>query len=126
MNLVVFVVNILADAMFFYAFSSLMSSKCTEPGCDQPAAGKFRENKCEKHATSFRANHYEVPSNMPETNPVKRVDFVDIEDLAGKEMVKICRCFKSKTFPFCDGSHNEHNKETGDNAGCVVIMTGSM
>lgn len=27
-------------------------------------------------------------------------------------------CFQ---FPYCDGSHNQHNKETGDNVGPVVI-----
>merc|ERR1719245_636132 len=42
----------------------------------------------------------------------------DIEDL-GK--VVLCRCWKSKKFPYCDGSHNEHNKKTGDNVGPIII-----
>lgn len=24
-------------------------------------------------------------------------------------------------FPYCDGSHNEHNKETGDNVGPIIV-----
>ena len=29
-------------------------------------------------------------------------------DLAGRELVSICRCGLSKNKPFCDGSHNGH------------------
>eukprot|EP00051_Salpingoeca_urceolata_P005843 m.77975 g.77975 ORF g.77975 m.77975 type:complete len:131 (-) comp14567_c0_seq2:511-903(-) len=32
-----------------------------------------------------------------------------------------CRCWKSKTFPYCDKSHVEHNAATGDNVGPLVI-----
>ena len=50
----------------------------------------------------------------------------DIETLeackAGK--VVMCRCWKSEKFPYCDGSHNAHNKETGDNVGPLIIETG--
>jgi CDGSH-type Zn-finger protein len=56
----------------------------------------------------------------------KVVDFVDcgeIEDMAQFKDGKLvmCRCWKSKTFPFCDGSHVKHNKETGDNLGPLII-----
>lgn len=37
-------------------------------------------------------------------------------------MVQFFRCWKSKTFPYCDGAHNEHNKKTGDNVGPVVVQ----
>lgn len=40
----------------------------------------------------------------------------DIEDL-GKDTVAFCRCWKSSTFPYCDGSHAKHNEECGDNCG---------
>lgn len=38
------------------------------------------------------------------------------------ERVAYCRCWKSKKFPLCDGSHREHNAETGDDLGPLVIM----
>ena len=47
----------------------------------------------------------------------------EIEDLAeckdGK--VVLCRCWKSKKFPYCDGSHTEHNSACGDNVGPIII-----
>jgi len=64
------------------------------------------------------------PSNMPADNPVRRVDFANIEELSnccqdGEK--KFCRCFASKSFPFCDGSHVALNKEGITNAGPLVI-----
>ena len=35
--------------------------------------------------------------------------------------VSICRCFKSKTFPLCDGSHNAHNTETGTTVDEILL-----
>ena len=32
-----------------------------------------------------------------------------------------CRCWKSKKFPYCDGSHAKHNEETGDNTGPLIV-----
>ncbi|XP_037912450.1 CDGSH iron-sulfur domain-containing protein 2 homolog [Hermetia illucens] len=49
----------------------------------------------------------------------KVVDMVDVEDIA--EKAAFCRCWKSKNWPYCDGSHGEHNKATGDNVGPVVV-----
>uniref|UniRef100_A0A1W7RAT7 CDGSH iron-sulfur domain-containing protein 1 n=1 Tax=Hadrurus spadix TaxID=141984 RepID=A0A1W7RAT7_9SCOR len=49
----------------------------------------------------------------------KIVHSFDIEDLGTKAC--FCRCWKSNKFPFCDGSHNKHNEETGDNVGPLVI-----
>ncbi|XP_064614377.1 CDGSH iron-sulfur domain-containing protein 2 homolog B-like [Liolophura sinensis] len=49
----------------------------------------------------------------------KVVHMADIEDLGDK--VSYCRCWRSKKFPLCDGTHNKHNTETGDNVGPVVL-----
>lgn len=50
----------------------------------------------------------------------KVVDFVEIEDLGEKTC--FCRCWRSKKFPYCDGSHYEHNQATGDNVGPMVVQ----
>nr|CAG4648410.1 EOG090X0JRY [Moina brachiata] len=49
----------------------------------------------------------------------KIVDTLDIEDIGEKKV--FCRCWRSKLFPYCDGSHNQHNNETGDNVGPLII-----
>ncbi|CAJ0957733.1 unnamed protein product, partial [Mesorhabditis belari] len=50
----------------------------------------------------------------------KVVDTVDMEDIGDKKT--FCRCWKSSKFPYCDGTHNKHNKETGDNVGPLIVQ----
>ena len=46
----------------------------------------------------------------------------DLEDLLkDKPAAAYCRCWRSKTFPMCDGSHAAFNKATGDNTGPLVF-----
>ncbi|CAL1530609.1 unnamed protein product [Lymnaea stagnalis] len=52
-------------------------------------------------------------------NEEKVVNSVDIEDLG--DGAAFCRCWRSKKFPYCDGSHNAYNKETGDNVGPLCL-----
>ena len=47
------------------------------------------------------------------------VDTVEAGELQGKAVM--CRCWRSGTFPKCDGAHNKHNQETGDNVGPLII-----
>jgi len=58
-------------------------------------------------------------NNMIKMECPKVVDTVDIEDITEKAVY--CRCWKSKKFPYCDGSHAKHNKETGDNVGPLIV-----
>lgn len=39
------------------------------------------------------------------------------------ETVALCRCWQSKNFPFCDGSHNTLNEEKDDNVGPVIVTS---
>mmetsp|Transcript_24977 Transcript_24977/g.56639 ORF Transcript_24977/g.56639 Transcript_24977/m.56639 type:complete len:158 (-) Transcript_24977:61-534(-) len=46
---------------------------------------------------------------------------VNKEDLVAGDKKVYCRCWKSKTFPLCDGAHAKHNEETGDNVGPLIV-----
>ncbi|XP_007895216.1 CDGSH iron-sulfur domain-containing protein 1 [Callorhinchus milii] len=59
-----------------------------------------------------------VNLDIQKDNP-KVVHAFDIEDLGDKAVY--CRCWRSKRFPMCDGSHTKHNDETGDNVGPLII-----
>jgi CDGSH-type Zn-finger protein len=43
---------------------------------------------------------------------------IEIENL---DQLVLCRCWKSKKFPLCDGSHGDHNSSCGDNVGPIII-----
>mmetsp|Transcript_35133 Transcript_35133/g.59139 ORF Transcript_35133/g.59139 Transcript_35133/m.59139 type:complete len:138 (-) Transcript_35133:264-677(-) len=43
------------------------------------------------------------------------------ESLKDVETLAFCRCWKSSTFPMCNGAHVKHNKETGDNVGPLLV-----
>ncbi|XP_038684505.1 CDGSH iron-sulfur domain-containing protein NEET [Tripterygium wilfordii] len=53
-------------------------------------------------------------------NEEKVVDNVDIAEIS-KPVTAYCRCWRSGTFPLCDGSHMKHNKATGDNVGPLLL-----
>ena len=97
------------------------------------------ENKAIVNKTQAKEQNEDGSLKTP-----KVVDVMDLEEIAekcegGKKCV-MCRCWKSKKvrffslfslfslgststsqFPYCDGSHNAHNKETGDNVGPLII-----
>uniref|UniRef100_A0A0A9HEU6 Iron-binding zinc finger CDGSH type domain-containing protein n=1 Tax=Arundo donax TaxID=35708 RepID=A0A0A9HEU6_ARUDO len=50
----------------------------------------------------------------------KVVDTVLAGELA-KPLTAYCRCWRSGTFPLCDGGHVKHNKATGDNVGPLLV-----
>eukprot|EP00892_Ulva_mutabilis_P012875 jgi/Ulvmu1/9960/UM059_0008.1 len=76
----------------------------------------------------MRANNYDIASTVPPDNPSRRVDVVDFDEVVAKvkagQKVALCRCYKSKKFPYCDGSHIAHNEETGDNIAPAVVTDG--
>ncbi|KAF6264120.1 hypothetical protein COO60DRAFT_1698413 [Scenedesmus sp. NREL 46B-D3] len=49
----------------------------------------------------------------------KVVDMLKADELPKKAV--FCRCWKSKTFPYCNGAHVKHNQETGDNVGPLIV-----
>ena len=59
-------------------------------------------------------------NNKIDLESEKVVNIVDMKD--GEKKV-YCRCWKSDTFPLCNGAHVAHNKETGDNVGPLIINT---
>uniref|UniRef100_A0A2K6FTF0 Iron-binding zinc finger CDGSH type domain-containing protein n=1 Tax=Propithecus coquereli TaxID=379532 RepID=A0A2K6FTF0_PROCO len=56
---------------------------------------------------------------MQKENP-KVVNEINIEDLC---LTKAAyrRCWRSETFPACDGSHSKHNELTGGNVGPLIL-----
>lgn len=55
-----------------------------------------------------------------EPKVVDSFTLTDLEDLVKKDKngtVALCRCWRSKNFPLCDGTHNAFNKECGENVG---------
>ncbi|KAF4396483.1 hypothetical protein CsatB_003470 [Cannabis sativa] len=60
-----------------------------------------------------------INPDIRKTEP-KVVDSVVASELS-KPLTPYCRCWRSGTFPLCDGSHVKHNKATGDNVGPLLL-----
>eukprot|EP01036_Dinobryon_divergens_P029484 gene29484-38587_t len=80
----------------------------------------FQEEKKEEKKQITPIN-LKIKKDQPKV--VDSVNCGEIENLAQFKDGKLvmCRCWKSSTFPYCDGSHVAHNKETGDNVGPLLI-----
>jgi CDGSH-type Zn-finger protein len=48
------------------------------------------------------------------------VDNIKASELPTKKAV-FCRCWRSNSFPMCDGAHAKHNAATGDNVGPLIV-----
>ncbi|XP_024990976.1 CDGSH iron-sulfur domain-containing protein NEET [Cynara cardunculus var. scolymus] len=53
-------------------------------------------------------------------NEDKVVDSVVVTELSNP-VTAYCRCWRSGTFPLCDGSHVKHNKANEDNVGPLLL-----
>ena len=51
---------------------------------------------------------------------VDKIVLAEVDE--SKEKLFLCRCWKSKNFPYCDGAHTKHNKDTGDNVGPIAVV----
>ncbi|XP_078486178.1 CDGSH iron-sulfur domain-containing protein 2 homolog A-like [Ciona intestinalis] len=67
----------------------------------------------------FGENKDTIMNFRVEKQKEKVYDVIDVEDLG--EKTNFCRCWRSKKWPFCDGSHNAFNKATGDNVASLII-----
>jgi CDGSH-type Zn-finger protein len=76
-----------------------------------------------------RDKRTQVPNTwvMTETTGVKllngeqKMEMKATKEVKVGERVSFCRCWKSAKHPYCDGSHNKYNKETGDHVGPIVV-----
>eukprot|EP00640_Fibrocapsa_japonica_P010010 CAMPEP_0113938598 /NCGR_PEP_ID=MMETSP1339-20121228/5015_1 /TAXON_ID=94617 /ORGANISM="Fibrocapsa japonica" /LENGTH=89 /DNA_ID=CAMNT_0000941785 /DNA_START=142 /DNA_END=411 /DNA_ORIENTATION=- /assembly_acc=CAM_ASM_000762 len=57
--------------------------------------------------------NYEIDLETPKV--------VTNDKLAVGDKKVYCRCWRSKTFPLCDGAHVDHNKECEDNVGPLIV-----
>lgn len=39
------------------------------------------------------------------------------------DKVALCRCWQSKKFPYCDGSHREYNRLNEDQLGPIIVSS---
>ncbi|KAL5196537.1 hypothetical protein ABZP36_000049 [Zizania latifolia] len=88
------------------------------PPASLAAPGRGRSRRC---LVAVRAE-----AGVGGINPAIRKEEAKVVDtvLAGelsKPLTAYCRCWRSGTFPLCDGSHVKHNKETGDNVGPLLV-----
>ena len=52
---------------------------------------------------------------------ISSMKVTDHISIAPGEKIVLCRCWRSKKFPLCDGAHGPYNKECGDNLGPAHI-----
>lgn len=74
--------------------------------------------RAEAPETSTASAAHINPSIRKDSDKV--VDTVQANELS-KPLTAYCRCWRSETFPLCNGAHVKHNKETGDNVGPLLL-----
>ena len=81
---------------------------------------------CANSRLSTEAAGTNVGSRINHLIPVQEEGkkITDRLTLKAGDRVVLCRCWLSKKFPICDGSHGPHNRATGDNVGPAVVTVG--
>lgn len=65
------------------------------------------------------------PMNIDQDNfPAKHEVNIDTIDRKSrpKKRISYCRCWRSATFPYCDGAHKQHNRENNDKVNALVLV----
>ncbi|CAN0028698.1 unnamed protein product [Ectocarpus sp. 8 AP-2014] len=77
--------------------------------------------RAETARAAEKINTIEFELDKPKASKASsgRVVTMDSVDAGGKKVY--CRCWKSGTFPLCDGAHVKHNEATGDNVGPLIV-----
>lgn len=82
-------------------------------------------SKCCINVPYVTVNNVKLMStNIPRINNIIQLEIPLIKDslvLEAGQKIAICRCWKSLKFPQCDGAHNKHNTQTGDNVGPFIV-----
>eukprot|EP00561_Arcocellulus_cornucervis_P003800 CAMPEP_0185807192 /NCGR_PEP_ID=MMETSP1322-20130828/4871_1 /TAXON_ID=265543 /ORGANISM="Minutocellus polymorphus, Strain RCC2270" /LENGTH=320 /DNA_ID=CAMNT_0028503317 /DNA_START=44 /DNA_END=1006 /DNA_ORIENTATION=- len=65
---------------------------------------------------------YEGPGKINSSIDLDSPKVVNNESVTCGKKGVYCRCWQSKTFPACDGSHMNHNEATGDNVGPLIVV----
>ncbi|KQK16365.1 CDGSH iron-sulfur domain-containing protein NEET [Brachypodium distachyon] len=108
---------------FCAAATSTLACRLSVPSSAGPS-GLRRSRAC-RGVVAVRAEA-EAAAGGSGINPAIRKEEAKVVDtvLAGelsKPLTPYCRCWRSGTFPLCDGSHVKHNKATGDNVGPLLV-----
>ncbi|XP_058104691.1 CDGSH iron-sulfur domain-containing protein NEET [Magnolia sinica] len=82
--------------------------------------GRTRSGKGLTYLRPTRVIRAEAINPAIRKEETKVVDSVVVTELS-KPLTAYCRCWRSGTFPLCDGSHVKHNKDTGDNVGPLLV-----
>ncbi|KAG6552716.1 hypothetical protein Mapa_005663 [Marchantia paleacea] len=117
-------------ASIVQAFSSLAAAATSLRGVVVPQQQQQQQILRASAGRSFRlvqvrAESAEATASVAINPSIKKesekvVDTVVVGELA-KPLTAYCRCWRSGTFPLCDGSHVKHNKATGDNVGPLLL-----
>ncbi|KAL9254924.1 CDGSH iron-sulfur domain-containing protein [Drosera capensis] len=86
--------------------------------CAAPSSSSARRRNVRLVARAEGGSIYVNPAIRKDEGKV--VDTVVVTELA-KPVTAYCRCWRSNTFPLCDGTHVKHNKATGDNVGPLLL-----